>query len=155
MESFTKLLQRYFFKCSKKYIKIPDWLKSPIKDRKDGERQCPTIPFKCFNYKVMKTWLNALQNSFLKEVCHGELAQSKSFPLVREQRKALLATKKWLLSCNPLDMNVPFKIYLAFFKSWMLRDKVCEKHRKSWFNCFSTHSLRNRSNDQIVVEVRA
>lgn len=101
----------------------------------------------------MKTWLIALQNSFLKEVCHGELAQSKPFPLVREQRRALLATRKRILSCNPLDMNVSFEIYLAFFKSWMLRDKVCEKHRKSWFNCFSTHSPRNRTNDQIVVEV--
>lgn len=32
---------------------------------------------------------------------------------------------------------------------------MCEKHRKSWLNCFSTQSPRNRSNDQILVEVRA
>lgn len=102
----------------------------------------------------MVEWLNALHNSFLKELCHGELTQSKLFSLVREQRKAPLATKKLILLCSPLDMNVPFKIYLAFSKSWMLRDKVCEKHRKRWFNCFSTHSPRNGSNDQMWLKKR-
>ena len=42
----------------------------------------------------------------------------QTFSLVREQRKALLVIKKTLiLSCDPLDMNVPYEIYLAVSKS--------------------------------------
>ena len=59
-----------------------------------------------------------------------------------------------MLSYNPLDMDVLFETYFERFQSWVLRDKVCEETRQDWLTCFFPHSLRNRANDQMAVEVR-
>lgn len=59
-----------------------------------------------------------------------------------------------MLSYKLLDMDVLFETYFEPSKSWVLRDKVCEKSKHHWLNCFFTHSLRTRANDQMAVEVR-
>lgn len=89
-----------------------------------------------------------------KRSATGILLKANIFPWWEKKRKTPLATKKLILSYNPLDMHVPFETYFEPSKSWVLRDKVCEKTRQHWLNCFSTHSLRTRASDQMAVEVR-
>lgn len=76
----------------------------------------------------------------------GSLLKANTSPGERRKKKTLLATKKLMLSYNPLDMDVLFETDFEHFQSWGLRDKVCEETRQHWLSCFFPHSLRNRAN---------